>query len=530
MNTPSLRIALLLSGDLATRFQADIAHFLCDLSVAPMFFSLPWLRRGPGLLFSLYQRLDRLLAPVAVDPFAPADLPGGLRIRELPDTAQWAHELGRMARADRLDLLIVPGDLEIPPGLPAAFRHGLLVLDFLDFASQAPVQAFAALADPASCWEPRLVWHTAKQPPRLLYRSASAVFPLSLSRTAAPACVTAARFVPRMVRELQDGGPQAWEARATPLEAAPPAAIPGNAAMRRFLFRLARRAAATAWRDIFFRPQWFLALRRGGGDPFDLGGFTPAFPPDASGWADPFPFVRDGVTHLFFEHIDKDTGHGRIAVMTQAPDGTFGPPHTVLHTPHHLSYPFVFEWGGEVYMVPESAQAARVELFRAVRFPLEWEPAATLLPGVRAVDSTLFEHEGRWWLMANLRLEGGSSWDELSVFYADSPLGPFVPHPGNPVVSDVRRSRPAGRVFRHGGRLYRPAQDCSGHYGRALAILEIETLTPRAYRETEVARHEAAVLGQGDSLHTYNSVPGLEAVDGHRYIPRLTCPRRRPGG
>jgi len=521
MSTPPLRLAVLLPENRITRSQADMLRELCDLCAAPRVFSLPWPRREPGLFFPLYQRLDRLLAPMAVDPFAPAILPEGLRVRELPDTTQWAHELGRTARADRLDLLIVPGSMAVPPGLSAAFRHGVLVLDSLDFASQAPVQAFAALADPAPCWEPRLLWHAPRRPPRLLYRSASAVFPLSLGRTAAPACVTAARFIPRMVRELLDAGPEAWEARAVALPDVPAADLPGDAAMLRFLPRLARRVAAAAWRDVFFRPQWFLALRRGGGDPFDLGGFTPVFPPDASGWADPFPFVRDGVTHLFFEHIDKKTGHGSIAVMTQAPDGTFGPPHTVLRTPHHLSYPFVFEWGGEVYMVPESAQAARVELFRAVRFPLEWAPAATLLTGVRAVDSTLFEHEGRWWLMANLRLEGGSSWDELSVFYADSPLGPFVPHPGNPVVSDVRRSRPAGRVFRHGGRLYRPAQDCSGHYGRALAILEIETLTPRAYREVEVARHEAAVLGQGDSLHTYNSVPGLEAVDGHRYIPRL---------
>jgi len=526
MNTSPLRIAFLVPGNRVTRFLAGILRPLGELPITTTVCSLPLPLREPGRLFSLYRRLDRLLAPVAVDPLAPAALPGSLPVRELPGPPEWVQELGRMAREDGLDLLVVPGGLELPSSLPSAFRHGALVLDGLDFASQAPARAFAALDGAASCLTSRLIWHAPGRPPRLLSQPAAAVFPLSLCRTAAPACVTAARSIPRMVRELLDGGPEAWEARTTPLADASPAAVPGDAAVLRFLPRLARRAAAAAWRDVFFRPQWFLALRRDGGDPFDLDGFTPVFPPDASGWADPFPFVHEGTTHLFFEDIDKDTGLGSIAVMTQTTQGEFGPPQTVMRAPHHLSYPFVFAFGGEVYMVPESSQAARVELFRAVRFPLEWESAGTLLSGVRAVDATLFEHEGRWWLMANIRQEGGSSWDELSVFHAASPLGPFTPHPGNPVVSDVRRARPAGRVFRHGGRLYRPAQDCSGHYGRALAILEIETLTPQAYREVEAARHEAHVLGQGDSLHTYNSVPGLEAVDGRRYIPRLSFPRR----
>ncbi|MDQ7830253.1 MAG: hypothetical protein RDU30_00840 [Desulfovibrionaceae bacterium] len=509
------------------RYQVDILGALRDMGLAVSVFSLPGPHRGPGFLFSLYQRLDRLVTPVAVDPLAREPLPGDVCVRELPGHPGWPSELAGAAREDGLDILVVLGDLAISPALPEAFRLGVVALDAVDFTTQAPWAAFRALSGAEPCWEPRLVWHVAGRPPRILYRSASAVSPLSLHRTAAPACVKAACFVPRMLRELAERGPGAWEDRAGALpERTPPASV-GGAALLRFVPRLFVRFMTLAWRDALLRPQWFLALRRGGGDPFDLAGFVPAFPPDASGWADPFPFVRQGVTHLFFEDIDKDTGKGSIAVMTQGPDGGFGPPRTVLRTPHHLSYPFVFEWGGDVYMVPESAQAARVEVFRAVRFPHKWESAAVLLDGVRAVDATLLEHEGRWWLMANLRMEGGSSWDELSVFFAETPLGPFVPHPGNPVVSDVRHARPAGRVFGQGGRLFRPAQDCSGHYGRGLVIREIERLTPQDYRESTAVRHDAAILGVGDSLHTYNAVPGLEVVDGRRFIPRLSLRRRR---
>jgi hypothetical protein len=521
-----IRIACVVPRGATARHHADLLQELRGLGVQVSVFSLAVPHRAPGLLLRAFKRLDGALSPTSRDPFAPAAIPGDVVVRAPADRDGFAAELARAARLESLDLLIVPGGLDLPPGVVAAFRLGALVLEHADFATNVPTSALHALAAAADHWTPRLVWHAPGRPPRVLYRSPSAVFPLSLGQTAAPACVKAVRFIPRMLRLLQEGGPAAWEARAQELTDPPFPPPPGDAAMLGILSRLAGRLLAAAWRSVLFRPQWFLGLRRGGGDPFDPRGFTPLFPPDASGWADPFPFVHQGKTHLFFEHIHKDTGLGMIAVMTQSPDGGFSPPEPVLSAPHHLSYPFVFTWKDAVYMVPESGQAGRTDLFRAVRFPLEWERAATLLEGVRAVDATLFEHEGRWWLLANLRQEGGSSWDELSAFYADTPLGPFTPHPGNPVVSDVRTARPAGRVFRHGGRLYRPAQDCSGHYGRGLAIQEIGLLTPDAYRESTAVRYGSEVLGVGDSLHTYAFAPGLEAVDGRRFIPRLPFFRR----
>ncbi len=513
--------AVLLPGDGLSRQTARILRDLEALRVSPTLFRLRLPGRGPGLVYPAYRALDRLLFRSAVDPFSRDPLPPGDLPVDLPAPPHWPGVLARQARERGLEVLIVPGRLPLPRDVLEAFPLGALVLDHLDFVTGDAPGAFAAVAQAAPDWETRLAWQAAGHPPRVLASSPSAVFPLSLRHTAAPACAKAACFAGRALRELAARGPGAWEKRAEPMTEPAAAALPGDPAMLRFLPRLLGRHLRAALRDAFFKPQWFLAQRRDGGDPLDPSGYTPLFPPGTGGWADPFPFVHQGAVHLFFEDIHPVSGLGRIAVMTRDAHGHFGPPRTVLERPHHLSYPFVFEWGGEAFMVPESSQAGRVELFRAARFPWEWESAGVLLDGVRAVDATLFEHDGRWWMMVNLREEGASSWDELFAFHADSPLGKFVPHPGNPVVSDVRRARPAGRVFSRGGRLFRPAQDCSGHYGRALVINEILTLTPDDYRETVAARHDAAALGIGDSLHTYNAVPGLEVVDGRRYVPRL---------
>src|SRR5262249_30617771 len=121
--------------------------------------------------------------------------------------------------------------------------------------------------------------------------------------------------------------------------------------------------------------------------------------------------------------------------------------------PFHRSYPFLIVRSGEVYCVPETYQAREVGLYRAVEFPHVWEKAATLIRDVAAVDSTVFEHDGRWWLFCVDHEQGAEA--ELFLWYAPDLLGPWSPHRGNPVKTDIRSARPAGTPFVHQGVLYR---------------------------------------------------------------------------
>jgi len=142
-----------------------------------------------------------------------------------------------------------------------------------------------------------------------------------------------------------------------------------------------------------------------------------------------------------------------------------------------------------------------------------------LLDGVAASDATFLEHGGRWWLFATIKRPGGSSWDELCLFHAPERFGPYAPHPLNPVARDVRRGRPAGRILERDGRLFRPAQDSSGHYGRALALMEITRLDPEGYAERPACRLEAALAPGSFCLHAFEAQGSLEVVDGQRFVP-----------
>ncbi|WP_243312629.1 glucosamine inositolphosphorylceramide transferase family protein [Fundidesulfovibrio agrisoli] len=447
--------------------------------------------------------------------------------------APWGLFLGREKAAPVAGGLVAPGAsgaelLLAPPGLRAgAELAALLPLGLLE------VEAFHPALARDGALEGRVLWRRATAPGRLETRLAASVAtcmegPLP-GGWAANHLAKLSR-APAGILARMGADPEAFWNACPPCEPLPPFR-PSGLSWLRFAADLARWGLTRAWQDLLHRRQWFLAVRPGGGDPLAPGfaarRFAPLYPPKGTGWADPLFFSRGGRSWLFIEEIPP-SGRGVISVMDF--DGkNFGPPRRVLEEPFHLSYPNVFEHGGEAYMLPETSQAGQVRLYRATDFPGGWVLDRVLLDGLRAVDATLVEHGGAWWLLANVRGERGSSWDELHVFKGPSPLGPFTPHRLNPVVSDVRRARPAGRIARLGGRLVRYGQDCSGWYGRALAVTEITRLDDDGYEERPLARLEPGLIEGGSfCLHTFDALAGgslagdaqagLEVVDGQRRV------------
>ena len=186
-------------------------------------------------------------------------------------------------------------------------------------------------------------------------------------------------------------------------------------------------------------------------------------------------------------------------------------PRKVLEREYHLSYPFVFEWNGAYYMMPETAANKTVELYRAKSFPFVWQLEKVLMTDVRAKDATLAEINGTWWMFVSIAEH--SIPDELYLFSAPSPLGPWTPHHRNPVKSDVRGSRPAGALFEWNGEVYRPAQDSSGRYGYAISINRVTQLDHDEFQETQVSNilpnWEKDLL----ATHTISIVEDLTVVD-----------------
>ena len=278
----------------------------------------------------------------------------------------------------------------------------------------------------------------------------------------------------------------------------------------------ARRAAARAHRILHHGEHWRIGWRRtdrARADAWDLRDFQ-FLPDDDTGYvADPFPITRDGRTYVFCEHYPRALGKGVIALFELMPDGTPSPLRRVLERPYHLSYPFLLEHEGDVFMLPETGGAGRIELYRAVRFPDEWVLETVLIDGLVAGDATLIPYEGKWWLFAAVAAPGRSSWDALHLYSAPSLFGPWVAHRDNPVVIDARVARPAGAMFVRDGVLWRPAQDCSQVYGGAIHLCEVTRLDASGF--SQVVRHRLTPPAdwRAARLHTINRIDGLDVID-----------------
>jgi hypothetical protein len=204
--------------------------------------------------------------------------------------------------------------------------------------------------------------------------------------------------------------------------------------------------------------------------------------------ADPFMWQHGDQTWCFFEAFDYAAGIGRISAG-RLEAGALVDIRTVLDPGYHLSFPFLFEHDGTLFMMPESCATRRIEIWRCRDFPNSWELHATALEGSNPADSTLAQIEGQWWLFSNLCNDPfGDMSSELHLFRVASPmLEQLEPHPLNPVVFDSRTARNAGRILVRDDVLLRPAQDNShGTYGYGLNLMRIDELTMESYRESPV--------------------------------------------
>jgi len=294
---------------------------------------------------------------------------------------------------------------------------------------------------------------------------------------------------------------------------------PNAAQMSIYLARRAGRSIQGRLRGHFKgnAPQWFLSVRRrtSGRGFDDPSGYRIVLPPEGRFYADPILFKRDGRTFLFFENYSYAEGRASISCAQLNSDGSLGDVFEVLRCPYHLSYPFVFEHEGEVYMIPESKQNRTVELYRAEEFPRRWKLEAVLMKDVFAVDSTIHVQDGRFWMFAGVSNGLYSNSDELGIFYADRLTGPWTAHRNNPVVSDVRRARPAGALFYWQGRLIRPSQDCGRTYGYALNFSELVKLNEEEYEERQIGRIGPEWAKGNLGTHTYSVSEDFEVIDGH---------------
>jgi len=299
--------------------------------------------------------------------------------------------------------------------------------------------------------------------------------------------------------------------------------LPGNFFMLRFLLKIAANKVRFHYRDLFLTEKWNVGIIPASIESFLKPGELRIPEPR---WlkinskksvyhADSFGFTDGEQYRIICEEYDYKNPKGFLTSF-QIDKSTFALNNKsiALEKDYHLAFPYLFEYEGNKYCIPENSEGKNVDLYRydVTNGTLVFEQ--TLIENLQAVDTSLFFHDGYWWLFFTDRV---STNERLHIWFSADLRGPYSPHANNPVKVDVRSSRPAGNPFLLNGKLFRPAQDCSIRSGRRICINEIMTLSPTVFEENVYSILNPQKDSKfPDGMHTFCVTNGAVIVDGKR--------------
>lgn len=363
----------------------------------------------------------------------------------------------------------------------------------------------------------------------VLYRSYFFTYPFSPTRHRSYFFWAAASFLPRQIRLLQKLGYDGFLRETDKFNAKPNITlnafeVPSNWVTILSFTKIAFRLIKEFLRRIFFFKQWFLLFSFKDAELNNLDIFTKMTPTRNTFFADPHIIQKDETYYVFVEEFSAEEGKGHISFIEIDETGHWKAPVKVLEKDYHLSYPFLFEWDGKNYMIPESRANRTIDLYECTTFPTEWKFKKCLVENVSAVDTTLIYYFNKWWLFTGIaEYEGAAPNVELFLFFTDDIFSGsnWISHPQNPIVSDVKRARPAGGIFFRDGRLIRPSQDCSKLYGYGFDLNEIVVLSESNYCEKKIMSVRPGWDKEILATHTFSTCNNLTVIDAFRYVWRM---------
>jgi hypothetical protein len=206
--------------------------------------------------------------------------------------------------------------------------------------------------------------------------------------------------------------------------------------------------------------------------------------------ADPFVVSTNNENYCFVEDHNYQTGKGCISVykLTKKESERVG---VAISETFHMSYPYVFVYQSKYYMCPETSENKDIRLYECESFPLKWKLKKIIMSDISAVDTTIFEKDGIWWLLTNIDPTNSYDFSELYIFFSDNPLADnWTPHPMNPIFVDSMRARMGGILF-NDEMAYRVSQQQGfDSYGKSFTINHISHISRTEYAENAVFKIE----------------------------------------
>ena len=202
--------------------------------------------------------------------------------------------------------------------------------------------------------------------------------------------------------------------------------------------------------------------------------------------ADPFALKKDNKNFIFLEDFNFSNKKGVISCfeVNKNESKFLGP---VLEENFHLSFPYIFEYEGKIFMCPETHQKKEIRIYICEEFPLKWKFHKTLIKKINSVDTILFEKDKLWWLITSTSNMSTKDFNELNIFYSEN--GPltdtWTAHDLNPIVVNPNIARNGGLIINN-DKIFRVSQKNGFNvYGESFSVNEIKVLSKSSFEEVK---------------------------------------------
>ena len=235
-------------------------------------------------------------------------------------------------------------------------------------------------------------------------------------------------------------------------------------------------------------------------------------------YADPFLFTFQDKLYIFFEKYFCNEMIGKIYCAQISENKLINEREIYLNRNKHYSYPYIFKYKDDIYMIPESSIDNNLQIWKCEIFPHKWNLYKELFIGKKIIDASVYIDEfGKIWLFANI--DDGYVEDHTSslyLYYLDESLDSQpIAHLQNPIKIDCSSSRGAGKIYKENGLIIRPSQiNIKNLYGYGLNLNEIKILD--LYNFHEISKKKIYPKGKFNiGIHHYAKNQNLILIDEH---------------
>ena len=227
-------------------------------------------------------------------------------------------------------------------------------------------------------------------------------------------------------------------------------------------------------------------------------------------FADPFILDYDEKKiFLLVEEFDYKVHRGRIAKLTvDRARWIVEDCKIILDLPTHLSFPMIWRENESVYVCPENYFSG---FFNLYEYDSDFDSLVFIKPLVdeKLTDATLYHDETGYYILSTY--DPTPNGKVLTIYNSDNFSGGYQQI--QRIVFKENVARNAGMIFKYGGELVRPAQECNMSYGHAISFQKVE-INKGEFSFEEIYRKESVHTKYKIGTHTFNQHPqGMAVID-----------------